>query len=212
MPETQYCPHNDSRLKGRDPSSLLAHRRPEDNQFSLFARPWLKRAEGSADQQDWFEALIYLWVSFNAWLGLAVEDTAYSENDSYLWKAAGQDPLFQQRFSRILEPSSEYSQLVNQFHALWPIFKARALADEGICPWGAWGANESRHQYRAEVFAHKIDYRDYSPSCFMDHQESLDDLQSIDPGTNPTGLGAHAGCDLYGSLQSLSWRQELPQR
>lgn len=185
MVETPHCPHTDSRFEGRDPSNLLAHQRPEENQFSLFARPWLRRAEQSADRENWFEALIYLWVSFNAWLGLAVQDRNRSENDSYLWKAAGLDPLFQQRFSQSFESINVYQDLVRGFHALWPVFKARALADEEVAAWGASGAEESRDQYRAQVFAHQLDRRDYSPSCFLDHQVNRSDLQSIEPERVP---------------------------
>ena len=151
----------------------------------MFARPWLRRAERSARQENWFESLIYLWVSFNAWLGLAVEDRSYSENDNYLWKAAGQDPRFQERFAQVLASNNEYGELVGRFHSLWPIFKARALADEGIPAWGAWGADESRIEYQANVFAHDIDHWDFSPSCFVEHQKDPNDFQSIAPERIP---------------------------
>jgi len=151
----------------------------------MFADPWLRRAARSAGHKKWFEALIYLWVSFNAWLGLAVEDRRYSENDSYLWKAAGQDPIFQQRFEQEMELNKEYGELVSRFHTLWPVFKARALADEGIAAWGEWGADEPRREYRARVLTHNIEHRDFLPSCFMEHQTDPTDFRSIDPERIP---------------------------
>jgi len=74
---------------------------------------------------------------------------------------------------------------VVRFHSLWPIFKARALADEGISAWGTRGADESRSEYRKLVFSGSIGTRDFSPSCFLEHQDDCSDDQSIDPARIP---------------------------
>jgi hypothetical protein len=180
-----HCPHTDSRLNGNKPKELIDHHRPENSEFPIFAGPWLSRAKESAGACQWLEALIYLWVSFNAWLGLAINDRNYSDNDSYLWKAAGQDPDFVSLFDHSLQCDEEFAQDAHQFHELWPVFKARSLADLGIEAWGAWGSNEPRHDYRRRVFANGLDWRDYSPPCFLEHLNEPEALAGFYPGNVP---------------------------
>jgi hypothetical protein len=92
------CPHPDSRFEAKGAAELLSINRPEDMQFSFLAEPWLKRAGVSAEKQEWFEALVCLRVTFNAWLGLVVTDRDYSKNDGYLWRTTALHPAFQHLF------------------------------------------------------------------------------------------------------------------
>jgi hypothetical protein len=177
--QPSHCPHADERFRGIDPSELLNLARPEENQFSYFAEPWLGRATSSSKSKSWFEALIYLWISFNAWMGLAVNDRKYSENDSYLWKSTTQYPNFIQRFSQQLESNRDFSTLVNEFRNIWPVFKVRALIDNKIPPWGMQDKDETRSQYRIMALSRNSDYHDFSPSCFLEHQINPNEIDSV---------------------------------
>ena len=185
MAERPKCPHTDSHFEDKDPATLLDIGRPAKLQFQEFAHPWLTRAQRSSESENWFEALIYLWVAFNAWLGLAVTDRDYSERDWYLWRCAALHPTFHQKLAESIASSRRLRETAHRFHSLSPIFKARALADEGIPPWGEWGVDEPRGEYRRRAFSRGLRNTDYSPSCFLDHQEDPNDLSALDPERIP---------------------------
>ena len=173
-----HCPKSHENVRNANPNTLLNRNLLNRAGFHFFAEPWLKRAKTSADNQEWFEALIYLWVTFNAWLSLAVTRRELSDQDSYLWRVAGLDPSLSKSFTGEIEKHGDFENWVLEFHSLWPVFKSRTLLDNNIQAWQPWNDHsESRAQYRVRCFSTRLDYSDFAPSCFLEHQANSSQLE-----------------------------------
>jgi hypothetical protein len=161
---TAYCPGAGLREGDRIERSRL------DRHFASFARPWLHRAERARAENEPFEALIYLWVTFNAWASQVVSNRDRTEEDAYLIQVAARDERLCDRFTNLTDRDQTWRGQLNRFHGLWPIFKSRTLVEQGLGAWEEGGATETRAQYRERVFAAGLRPRDYAPRCFLEHQ------------------------------------------
>jgi len=198
---TDLCPSADRRLKNIPHVHLLNRRIMDKNVFNTFSAPWFRRGQKAAERGDWMEALIYLWVTFNAWTSLVVADQRQSERDSYLWKAAGLDPTLATRFQQLLSNNESFQKNVQRFRDLWPVFKVRSLVDKNLESWGAWASQESRAEYRARCF-HLV-VSDFSPRCYQAHQPHSGQASESSPSNVPLDwshtLGAiyQVRCNLF---------------
>lgn len=181
---TDNCPGNHPDLKDSSPEALLDRSLLNRTDFWFFARPWVNRARATAREEEWFAAMIYLWVTFNAWVSLVVSDRRYSEKDYYLWRAAGLDPQLNDHFEYVLATNTTFKNNVDEFRSLWPVFKVRTLVDHGVEPWGPWGSRESRSEYRARCLSLPLGPSDFAPHCYLDHQPK----EAFEPGGNPLNV------------------------
>ncbi|MDP2858674.1 MAG: hypothetical protein Q8P50_11950 [Bacillota bacterium] len=155
--------------------------------FWDFIGPWLHRVRrgGARRRDDPFPDLIYLWVAFNAWLGQVVGDRAHIDRDWTLVLAAAHDPKLTRAFEETRAAALPAGRACVEFHALWPVFKARALVDRNILPWEAPSGTEGRSTFRAACFASHLDQGDWAPRCFQAHQPSGTSPAQYDPGHVP---------------------------
>jgi len=170
IPCTENRPGSHRDLRNSSPEDLLDRSLLNGTDFRYFAGPWVNRAGAASKEENWFEAMIYLWVTFNAWVSMVVSNHRYSEKDYYLWRAAGLDPQLDGHFEYLLATKDSFRNTVVEFRSLWPVFKVRALVDHGVEPWGAWGIPESRSEYRARCFSLNLRPSHYAPGCYRDHQ------------------------------------------
>ncbi|MDP2859377.1 MAG: hypothetical protein Q8P50_15575 [Bacillota bacterium] len=147
-------------------------------EYLVVADPWLRRSRASAEKGRHFESLIYLWVTFNAWLGEVVANRDLTERDSYLVAAAGRDPLLNRAFKQRLADEVDFADSCEQFRGLWPVLKTRALTDLGIPP---WSGEEQRRPYVRRAIRAGLRSSDYRPSCATDHSPT----ESFDPSAIP---------------------------
>lgn len=160
--------------------------------FGDFVEPWLTRALAARERQEafWaFEAFIFLWVTFNAWLSAAVADRNQTENDRYLVETAGVDPQLCTAFEGL--KCADGKDVVERFRSLWPVFKVRALMKHRIEPWEEH--REARDTYRERCIARGITCREYAPRCFANHQH---DPTHPDPALVPLDW-AHTMSAIY---------------
>lgn len=173
---TSECPGQRDPFRNNSRDDLLDRSLLTPEPFEYFVRPWFRKVRIAAKRDEWFEAFIYLWVTFNAWLAQIVSDRNFSDKDWYIVQAAGLDPTLEDRFNGLLEGDPEFLEWASTFHSLWPVFKVRALIENGVESWGAWNSEEDRSEYRARSLQLGLTRSEYSPRCFMDHQpaESID--------------------------------------
>ncbi len=157
-------------------------------EFMMFARPWLVRARkaGEDKKPQPFEGLIYLWVTFNAWLAQIAADRTKAEKDWYLVEAAARDVELQQKFNNLCRTDAAFEKDTTEFACLWPVFKVRALQEAGIPPWNK--ETKDRQSYCANSFdklGNSMTHRDYAPSCYCDHQPSAADPWSYSSSNVP---------------------------
>jgi hypothetical protein len=150
----------------------LLDRSLEDPEFAKFAAPWLSRARSSEKKQEPFEAFIFVWVAFNAWLARVVSDRSETEHDSYLVGAAGIDEEMNGRFNKLLRDDMHFNATALTFYRLFPVFKVRTLVESGIPPWGEHGMEQRRDEYRERCFKSNLKRTDYAPRCYREHGES----------------------------------------
>ena len=167
---TTECPGQNSPFRDKAPDELLDRSLLERTTFEMFTRSWFRKARDAAKAENWFEAFIYLWVTFNAWLSQIVSDRNFSDKDWYLFQAAGLDPQLRDTFDDLAAHDRSFSEVVSEFHSLWPIFKVRALIENDVESWGAWGSDENRSAYREKCFKVGLRRGEYSPRCFLNHQ------------------------------------------
>lgn len=141
----------------------------EGSEFPHFVGSWLEKARGSSDS---FEALIYLWVAFDAWLAEFADPV--DERDRPLLNAAARDANLIERFAKLLRDGEEFGPLAREFHSLWPIFNVRRLAQKGIAPWNSH--QESRETYCTKCFDSGLDHKAYEPRSFGYHKRVSGDL------------------------------------
>jgi hypothetical protein len=149
----------------------------------MFADSWLRCAAMHADQAEIFEAFMFLWVTFNGWLGQIVGDRTKSELDSYLILAAGWDHDLTTAFQRLAGADAEFAESVQRFRQLWPVFKVRTLQAYDIQPWS--GNSGERSQYRTNCFRYRLTQKDFAPSCFKNHQPDQGNPQTFSPSHVP---------------------------
>jgi hypothetical protein len=92
---------------------------PRELEKSL--KPWLVRGEKAGHSSDYFEAMIYLWVSFNAWLLYAAKDIGEELTDSFLVQAAGHDQILNDKFEQLKQADPGFAQLVAEFSVIYRV-------------------------------------------------------------------------------------------
>jgi hypothetical protein len=90
---------------------------------------WLGRAlaEGRG-HENYFEAFIFLWFSFN---GFATCITRL-EHDAAIINKVANCPNLRGRFSQAMRDSQHFAQTVSEFAACWPIFKVQDLRRKNL--------------------------------------------------------------------------------
>ena len=193
---TELCPQVHKEFRGISPDHLLNRSGVDRYVYKSFSQIWLEKARSAAKQNEWMEALIYLWVTFNAWTSLVIHDTKYSDKDWYLWRAAGLDPTMSMRFQQMLDTDESFLSSVRQFQELWPVFKVRDLVENDIDSWGAWGDKTTRDEYRIKCFTYGIKKLKFAPECYLDHQSEDVRITGGDP-TNVHLDWAHTLSSIY---------------
>jgi hypothetical protein len=181
-----------------------------DPHFGSFARPWLRRAERARAGNEPFEALIYLWVTFNAWACQVVSDRDRTEEDAYLVQVAGRDEPLCARFARLKDDDHAWREGLDRFHGLWPIFKSRTLIERGLGAWEERGVPEPRSRYRDRCLAAGLRPRDYAPRCFLDHQAGGEADPAVVPLDWPHALSAiyQVRCNLFHGGKSFVYGRD----
>ncbi len=177
--QTPNCPAAGS-------NNLLDHLKVNTQEFNYFngavrMRPlFVKRARVAGNRQQPFEAvnaLVYLWIPFNAWLAQTVVDDTKSENDSYLVAAAGCDARLSGHFDGLLAERCQFQGNRRKVPEFWPIFKVRWLIENGVRPWGVQEDDRrqrlERAAYRDLCFSKNPEPTRYRPQCYMEHQEPI---------------------------------------
>ena len=152
-------------------------RNKADREFWAVTDDWVRRSRCALHDRQHFEALIYSWIAFNAWVGRVVVDRDKSNQDRFLVASAAADESLSTRFCRLLRADERAAQAARRFHCLWPVFKARSLSDHELDSWRGLGY-ESRTAFRTQCFGRKLRKSDLAPSCFLHHQPK---------GTSPAG-------------------------
>lgn len=150
-------------------SNAILNRTHQSKEIEEFLRPWLARAEKREHWNDYFEAMIYLWVCFNAWLLYVVEDIGEELTDSFLVQAAGHDKILNDKFEQLKQADPGFAQLVAEFSALWPVFQVKALVKNGIEGWQQYDLEETRADYINRCLARGLEQKYYSPKCYLEH-------------------------------------------
>ena len=151
-----------------------------DREFWVVTGDWVRRSRRALHKQEHFEALIYLWISFNAWVGCVVEDRDMSQRDRFLVASAAMDELLAVRFDRLLQAGGRTADAARRFHSFWPVFKARSLSDLGLHPWGD-PDYDPRTGFRAKCFRAGLKKGDWAPRCFVYHQPDGTSPEAYDP-------------------------------
>lgn len=151
-----------------------------DQGFWVVTDDWVRRSRRALHREQYFEALIYSWISFNAWVGRVVVDRDKSNRDSFLVASAAMDESLSTRFGDLLRDGGRAAEAARRFHRLWPVFKARSLSDHEIRFWQGL-EYESRTAFRTQCFRRRPRKSDFSPSCFLHHQPRGTSLAAYDP-------------------------------
>ena len=151
-----------------EPSPL--NRDNADEEFWFVTDDWVWRSRRALDEEKYFEALIYSWIPFNAWVGRVIVDRTKSNRDRCLVASAAMDVALSRRFCRLLLADGRTAQAAHRFRSLWPVFKARSLSDHKLDYWRG-PENEPRTAFRTRCFGRRVlGSSDLAPSCFQHHQ------------------------------------------
>lgn len=174
------CSLIDKAIRERPPGSVLERNKELPYHLEKLLRSWLRKAvtpfqKENEELGDYFQAFIYLWIAFNAWL-LHVASDDIGDVDKNLINAAAHDTEFNQKFEDLKESNSDFNLLVNEFSDLWPVFRVKDLIRENIDGWQQYNIHETREEYREEIFArnernikeNKKGIR-YEPKCYLEH-------------------------------------------
>ena len=140
-----------------------------DRAFWAVTDDWVRRSRRALRDQQHFEALIYSWISFNAWVGRVVVDRDKCNRDRFLVASAAMDESLVARFCRLLRTNERTAKAARRFRCLWPVFKARSLSDHELDSWRGLGY-EPRTAFRTQCFDRGLRKSDWAPSCFRHHQ------------------------------------------
>ena len=149
--------------------------------FWAVTNDWVERSRRALQHQKYFEALIYSWISFNAWVGRVVVDRGNSNRDRFLVASAAMDEPLSTRFCSLLLDGGQTAEAASRFRSLWPVFKARGLSDHEISFWQAHWDDESRNEFRTRCFRLGLGGSDCGPSCFIYHQPKGTKQVDYDP-------------------------------
>jgi hypothetical protein len=155
--------------------------------FWYYARKWLERAWKAPRKNTefrYFDAMIYLWVAFNAWLGETATNRDMAEHDKNLVKSAALDAALSNRFECLNRDDVRFSKTVGKFASLWPVFNTRQLHELNLPRWEESRKLEemscqeiasSRKNYVQQCLA-DADSKGHckmklGPWCFREHQE-----------------------------------------
>ena len=137
--------------------------------FWAVTNDWVERSRRALQHQKYFEALIYSWISFNAWVGRVVVDRGNSNRDRFLVASAAMDEPLSTRFCSLLLDGGQTAEAASRFRSLWPVFKALSLSDQEIEYW--YGLEyESRTAFRNRCFRRELGRGAWAPKCFVYHQ------------------------------------------
>lgn len=152
--------------------------RVDQGEFNYILMPWFRLFDEARQEQGQaasMNALICLWIPFNAWLAQTIEKSEQSENDARLVEAASHDTALMARFDQLLAADATFTNTVTEFQSCWPIFKVRWLVEKGIDPWGVArddrGQYLDRASYRSLCFSKNPKPEHYRPSCYQEHQD-----------------------------------------
>jgi len=118
--------------------------------------------------------MIYLWVSFNAWLMYAVNDSVSKGNeltDAFLVEAAEHDKILKDKFEKLKKENSDFIKIVNEFSCLWPVFQAKELFRRNIDGWRLYQSDETRKDFIKRCLSAGISPKYYSHRCYFEHNE-----------------------------------------
>jgi hypothetical protein len=163
-------------------------------EFWDYAAAWLERARDASEKKEdicYFDAMIYLWVSFNAWLNEVADTNASNAasdkvpNDSELVASAYLDGALSQKFAELKRDNAEFQLEVASFSSLWPVFDTRQLHQLEIAPWEPYTNFDcmdwndivlSRQKYVVKCFeaaqAKAPKGLFLAPRCYQDHQRN----------------------------------------
>ena len=144
---------------------------PPDSEVWSFARTWIRRFS-TANEENYAEKLIYLWVTFNAWAAAVVPDIARNHEDSYLIKCVAGSRRFQERFELLRLQNPSFGIWVDSLCDLGPIIKVLWLRNLGINQWD--DTRESRRDFLERVDHHLEGTRTppFSPKCAFVHRHA----------------------------------------
>ena len=151
-----------------------------DRKFWDVTDDWVEHSRLALRDQQHFEALIYSWISFNAWVGRVVVDRDKSNRDRFLVASAAMHESLSTRFCRLLRADGRAARAAREFRSLWPVFKARSLSDHGLDSGRGLGY-ESRTAFRTKCFDQGLGKRDWEPRCFLHHQPKGASSAAYDP-------------------------------
>lgn len=115
------------------------------------------------EQQPYIK-FVFRWMALNGW-GMCVADT---EIDRIWVDSVAYDEGLSDQFDRLLRIDADFERAANQFHDLWPIFKAATVRDQEA----DLGAPASSRREMVEHFLdHDVD--DYEPRCWEHHDRDV---------------------------------------
>lgn len=124
---------------------------------------WLDRAWDMRDcePEDSFEPFIFTWISFNGWAACITD----LDRDRDWMNALAQSQRLCDDFAQfVTDAKSPISIHANEFHRLWPIFKAQAIRRDRV----------DRHHsgIRQDVVEHYLNagVRQFEPQCWTRHR------------------------------------------
>lgn len=135
------------------------HLHPEGQQLiaGWFRRAWQER---DCQPENSFEPFIFAWIAFNGWAACV---TGLDSDREYL-DALMLSQVLQQDFTRLVaDPQSAVQQHANNFHQLWPVFKAQRIRRQGV--------NTHYRGNRQAVVQHYLanNITDFEPQCYQRH-------------------------------------------
>ncbi len=115
-----------------------------------------------------FEAFIYAWISFNGWASCCCDHDA----DGVLIKVLRADKRVIAQFDALVDADSTVASALDQFRALWPIFRAADLRS---------GRDTAERTYRESgraalvaYYSHRFPEAVRSPDCHLSHDPEAD--------------------------------------
>jgi hypothetical protein len=125
------------------------------------------RQEPATRSSHAFEAFIYAWISFNGWASCCCDHDA----DGMLVKVLRADERVIARFDALVDSDSAVARAVDQFRALWPIFRAADLRSDRDTAERTY--RDSGRAALVAYYSHEFPEAVRSPDCHLRHDSGI---------------------------------------
>ncbi|MFW6017099.1 MAG: hypothetical protein ACOCRK_11725, partial [bacterium] len=125
---------------------------------------WFRKSKLSIDQENVFEAFIFLWISFNGWYSCTTEQS----RDYISINSLCADNDINNIFNDLMLSDDTFNCNVTRFHSYLPIFDVKDLKEKNLINWNRMQINDRQLLVQRYLNNHA---EKFYPRCWQYHHD-----------------------------------------